>query len=242
MTNKLLKVAGCVLLIIGASSCVQVKEYQKNRLNDAEMVLGNRKVEKNELNFESYREAASGATRVHGAILETSAASAAISRAAALCSASSNTSRPDCAACSARPASRPLCTGGRSVGYNDYIPPRTGPSRMTDFPCRRSTRLLTRRDLLVRSANGFGAAALATLFAEEELRAQNPGAHAPGSPGALPPTWHGQPRPHPAQSPGPPPDGFAPRQELALTTRTRHFLKGLAKYGIGFGLLAYVLV
>jgi uncharacterized protein (TIRG00374 family) len=28
---------------------------------------------------------------------------------------------------------------------------------------------------------------------------------------------------------------------LALTTRTRHFLKGLAKYGIGFGLLAYVL-
>ncbi|HVW12494.1 MAG TPA: DUF4266 domain-containing protein [Mucilaginibacter sp.] len=61
MTNKLLKVAGCVLLIIGASSCVQVKEYQKNRLNDAEMVLGNRKVEKNELNFESYREAASGA-------------------------------------------------------------------------------------------------------------------------------------------------------------------------------------
>lgn len=27
-----------------------------------------------------------------------------------------------------------------------------------------------------------------------------------------------------------------------MTTRTRHFLKGLAKYGIGFGLLAYVLV
>ena len=36
-------------------------EYQKSRLNDAEMALGNRKVEKNELNFESYREAASGA-------------------------------------------------------------------------------------------------------------------------------------------------------------------------------------
>ena len=43
-------------------------------------------------------EAASGATRAHGAILATSAASAAISRAAALCSASSNTRRPDCAA------------------------------------------------------------------------------------------------------------------------------------------------
>ena len=38
------------------------------------------------------------ATRAHGAILATSAASAAISRAAALCSASSKTRRPDCAA------------------------------------------------------------------------------------------------------------------------------------------------
>jgi uncharacterized protein DUF4266 len=61
MTNKLLKLTGCLLLIIGASSCVQVKAYQKNRLNDSEMALANRKVEKNELNFQSYREAASGA-------------------------------------------------------------------------------------------------------------------------------------------------------------------------------------
>jgi len=43
------------------SSCTTVKEYQKNRLNDAEMVLGNRKIEKTELNFQSYREGASGA-------------------------------------------------------------------------------------------------------------------------------------------------------------------------------------
>ncbi|MBS1532919.1 MAG: DUF4266 domain-containing protein [Bacteroidetes bacterium] len=61
MTARILKIAGCVLLIVGTTSCVHVKEYQKNRLNDAEMALGNRKVEKNELNFESYREAASGA-------------------------------------------------------------------------------------------------------------------------------------------------------------------------------------
>ena len=40
----------------------------------------------------------SGRARGHGAILATSAASAAISRAAALCSASSKTRRPDCAA------------------------------------------------------------------------------------------------------------------------------------------------
>jgi len=49
------------ILTIALSSCVHLKEYQKNRLNDSEMVLGNRKVEKNELNFQSYREAASGA-------------------------------------------------------------------------------------------------------------------------------------------------------------------------------------
>ena len=43
------------------TSCSPVKEYQKNRLNDSEMTLSNRKVEKNELNFQSYREGSSGA-------------------------------------------------------------------------------------------------------------------------------------------------------------------------------------
>ena len=61
MTNKSLKIAICVLTVISLSSCVHLKEYQKNRINDSEMALSNRKVEKNELNFESYREAASGA-------------------------------------------------------------------------------------------------------------------------------------------------------------------------------------
>ncbi len=51
----------CTMLILACTSCVNVKEYQKNKLNDSEMVLGNRKVEKNELNFQSYREGASGA-------------------------------------------------------------------------------------------------------------------------------------------------------------------------------------
>ncbi|KQN38498.1 hypothetical protein ASE92_03445 [Pedobacter sp. Leaf41] len=48
-----------VLLVI--PSCKTVKEYQKNRLNDAEMILGNRKIEKTELSFQGYREGASGA-------------------------------------------------------------------------------------------------------------------------------------------------------------------------------------
>lgn len=42
-------------------SCSPVKEYQKNRINDSEMSLTNRKVEKTELNVQSYREGSSGA-------------------------------------------------------------------------------------------------------------------------------------------------------------------------------------
>ncbi len=51
----------CLLVLAFFSSCSSVKEYQKNKLNDAEMTLGNRKVEKSELSFQSYREGASGA-------------------------------------------------------------------------------------------------------------------------------------------------------------------------------------
>ncbi len=50
-----------ITLALTLLSCKTVKEYQKNKLNDAEMSLGNRKVEKTELSFQSYREGASGA-------------------------------------------------------------------------------------------------------------------------------------------------------------------------------------
>jgi len=50
-----------VATAISLFSCTPVKEYQKNRINDSEMSLSNRKVERNELNFQSYREGASGA-------------------------------------------------------------------------------------------------------------------------------------------------------------------------------------
>ncbi len=49
------------LLFIGLSSCKAVKEYQKSRINDSEMELANRKVEKFENNFYLYREGAAGA-------------------------------------------------------------------------------------------------------------------------------------------------------------------------------------
>lgn len=50
-----------VMGVLTVTSCETVKEYQKNKLNDSEMSLSNRKVEKTELSFQSYREGASGA-------------------------------------------------------------------------------------------------------------------------------------------------------------------------------------
>ena len=61
-TNQMYKKIYCACLAaIGLASCQTVKEYQKSRLNDSEMTLSNRKIEKEELNFESYREGSSGA-------------------------------------------------------------------------------------------------------------------------------------------------------------------------------------
>ena len=61
MVKQFAKAFTGLLLAVTATSCVHLKEYQKSRINDSEMALSNRKVEKNELNFQSYREAASGA-------------------------------------------------------------------------------------------------------------------------------------------------------------------------------------
>ena len=57
--KKILLAFGFLILIF--FSCTAVKPYQKNRLNDSEMQLSSRKVEKAEMSFQSYREAASGA-------------------------------------------------------------------------------------------------------------------------------------------------------------------------------------
>ncbi|MBX7226933.1 MAG: DUF4266 domain-containing protein [Chitinophagales bacterium] len=57
MRNMLL----IMLVFAGLQSCTTVKEYEKGKLNDAEMELSNRKIEKTEISFETYREGASGA-------------------------------------------------------------------------------------------------------------------------------------------------------------------------------------
>ncbi|HCM32562.1 DUF4266 domain-containing protein [Chryseobacterium sp.] len=60
--KTLIKILTCLLITVASvHSCTTVKEYEKNKLNDAEMALGNRKIEKTELSFQSYREGSSGA-------------------------------------------------------------------------------------------------------------------------------------------------------------------------------------
>ena len=60
-----IKVAYVVICFVAVTpfldSCTTVKEYQKNKINDSEMSLSSRSIEKTELNFQSYREGASGA-------------------------------------------------------------------------------------------------------------------------------------------------------------------------------------
>jgi hypothetical protein len=57
----LARLTACFAFAVVLLSCAEVKEYQKAKINDSEMTLSNRKVEKTELSFQSYREGASGA-------------------------------------------------------------------------------------------------------------------------------------------------------------------------------------
>ncbi len=61
MRKQALTILLVFLIPILFSVCTPVKEYQKNRINDSEMQLAARKVEKTEMSFMSYREGSSGA-------------------------------------------------------------------------------------------------------------------------------------------------------------------------------------
>lgn len=50
-----------IALLFTLASCTSVKQYQKNRINDAEMELSARKAQKFEQSFQLYREGGSGA-------------------------------------------------------------------------------------------------------------------------------------------------------------------------------------
>jgi len=59
--KKLILLYSAIFIALLLTSCTSVKEYQKGKINDSEMVLSNRKIEKTQLSFQSYREGASGA-------------------------------------------------------------------------------------------------------------------------------------------------------------------------------------
>ena len=52
---------GLIIAIALLSSCTVVKEYEKVNLNDPDMALTTKKSDRFETNFQSYREAATGA-------------------------------------------------------------------------------------------------------------------------------------------------------------------------------------
>jgi Domain of unknown function (DUF4266) len=64
-TSKKRQIMAVAAMAIAAitmlGACTTVKEYQKNKLNDGEMIMGSRKIQKTEMSFQSYREGASGA-------------------------------------------------------------------------------------------------------------------------------------------------------------------------------------
>ncbi|MBK6340265.1 MAG: DUF4266 domain-containing protein [Bacteroidetes bacterium] len=60
MKNRLKIFLLIAFIIMCLNSCTVVKEYEKSKLNDSEMQLSNRKIEKTENSFQTYREGASG--------------------------------------------------------------------------------------------------------------------------------------------------------------------------------------
>ena len=52
---------GTILSLSLFNSCTVLREYEKVNINDKDMALGERSIDKFKLSFQSYREAASGA-------------------------------------------------------------------------------------------------------------------------------------------------------------------------------------
>ncbi|MBY0535187.1 MAG: DUF4266 domain-containing protein [Chitinophagaceae bacterium] len=57
---RFFSIAGMIIILVG-TSCATVRPYQKNKLNDAEMELAARKIERGDMSFQTYREGSSGA-------------------------------------------------------------------------------------------------------------------------------------------------------------------------------------
>ena len=57
-----MSVFSLLIIVTSLTSCESVKPYQKSKINDSEMILANRKIQKTENSFQTYREGASGAS------------------------------------------------------------------------------------------------------------------------------------------------------------------------------------
>jgi hypothetical protein len=55
------KIGLLALMVIALSSCTAVREFEKVYINDPDMVLGTKNIDRFETNFHAYREAAVGA-------------------------------------------------------------------------------------------------------------------------------------------------------------------------------------
>lgn len=55
------KIIVVILIVASFNSCTAIKEYEKVKINDPDMILAQKKIEKFETAFQVYREAASGA-------------------------------------------------------------------------------------------------------------------------------------------------------------------------------------
>jgi hypothetical protein len=60
-TTNCVKILFGIIITAAMASCSSVKAYQKNKLNDSEMVLSSRSAQKFEQSFQLYRDGASGA-------------------------------------------------------------------------------------------------------------------------------------------------------------------------------------
>jgi len=60
-TNRMKKIVLLLFVCMSLGSCVAVKEYEKVNINDPDMELSSRGIDRHETNFQVYREGASGA-------------------------------------------------------------------------------------------------------------------------------------------------------------------------------------
>ncbi len=58
--SKLYKFLTLAVILVSMQSCVSVESYQKMYINDKDMIMSDKEMERFEIGFQTYREGASG--------------------------------------------------------------------------------------------------------------------------------------------------------------------------------------